>query len=212
MDLHPGPEKSQRLLGTCDDFVRTRQAFHQNKEWYQDLVERSQDLLCIHDLEGRFLSVDPAAARLLGYSIEEMLRTPMRDFVVPEFRPAFDGYLEQVERDGQAHGLLFVRTRSGERRIWEYSNTLRREGTPAPVVSGIARDVTEQKRTEHLLRETNEKLLLHQVHAGERTIRELKLFRTLVDRSNDSIQVLDPETLRFLDANEKACSQLGYTR
>jgi PAS domain S-box-containing protein len=29
---------------------------------------------------------------------------------------------------------------------------------------------------------------------------------------NDSIEVVDPETLRFLDANEKACSELGYNR
>ena len=47
---------------------------------------------------------------------------------------------------------------------------------------------------------------------GERTIRELKLFRTLVDQCNDAIEVVDPETLRFLDVNEKACSELGYSR
>jgi two-component system, cell cycle sensor histidine kinase and response regulator CckA len=38
------------------------------------------------------------------------------------------------------------------------------------------------------------------------------MFRTLVDRVNDSIEVIDPETGRFLDINEKACTDLGYTR
>ena len=38
------------------------------------------------------------------------------------------------------------------------------------------------------------------------------MFRTLVDQSNDAIKVVDPETLRFLDVNEKACSALGYSR
>src|ERR1700724_3563072 len=47
---------------------------------------------------------------------------------------------------------------------------------------------------------------------GESTIGELKLFRTLVDQCNDAIEVVDPETLRFLDVNEKACSELGYSR
>ena len=211
MDLHPGPKKDQILEDKWDGFVPTRQAFHQNRAWYHDLVERSQDLLCIHDLEGRLLSVDSAPARLLGYSIEEMLGTPMRDFIPPEFRHAFDSYLKQIEHQGEAHGLLYLLTKSGERRIWEYSNTLRREGGAAPIVSGIARDVTEQMRAENLLRETNDKLL-RKVEESERTIAELRLFRTLVDQSKDAIQVIDPETLRFLDANEKACAVLGYSR
>jgi two-component system cell cycle sensor histidine kinase/response regulator CckA len=40
----------------------------------------------------------------------------------------------------------------------------------------------------------------------------LKLFRTLIDRSNDIIEVVDPVTGRFLDVNERGCLDLGYTR
>ncbi len=40
----------------------------------------------------------------------------------------------------------------------------------------------------------------------------LKLFRTLLDNVKDSIEVIDPHTGRFLDGNEKAASNLGYTR
>jgi formate hydrogenlyase transcriptional activator len=104
-----------------------------------------------------------------------------------------------------------VVTRSGEQRIWEYHNTLRTEGVASPIVRGMARDVTEQRRAEQLAREANE-LLRNQARENERTIRELKLFRTLVDQSNDAIKVIDPETLHFLDVNEKACSELGYNR
>ena len=41
---------------------------------------------------------------------------------------------------------------------------------------------------------------------------KLKLFRALLDKSNDAIEVLDPVTLRFLDINETGCRVLGYTR
>jgi formate hydrogenlyase transcriptional activator len=57
-------------------------------------------------------------------------------------------------------------------------------------VACILQDITDQKRAE----------------------RALKLFRTLVDQSNDAVEVVDPETLRFLDVNEKACKDLGYSR
>lgn len=40
----------------------------------------------------------------------------------------------------------------------------------------------------------------------------LQLFRTLVDRSTDAIQVVDPATARFVDLSESACRQLGYSR
>ena len=41
---------------------------------------------------------------------------------------------------------------------------------------------------------------------------ELSLFRKLLDNSNDAIEVIDPRTARFLDVNEKACRDLGYSR
>ncbi len=46
-----------------------------------------------------------------------------------------------------------------------------------------------------------------------RTLKEsLKLFRTLMDQSSDAIEVIDPETGRFLDFNETAYRRLGYSR
>src|SRR6202044_780295 len=87
-----------------------RQHPEENEDWYRDLVEHSQDLLCVHDLEGRFLSVNPVPARLLGYSVEEMLKKPMRDFVDPEFRDEFEAYLREIKRAGESHGLLKVVT------------------------------------------------------------------------------------------------------
>ena len=211
MTVHPGPEKRRAAEGKLAEFEPIQRALRENEDWYQDLVEHSHDLLCVHDLAGRLLSVNPAPARLLGYRVEEILQIPMRELLAPEFRDQFDIYLEQIERVGEARGLLTVMTRSGERRIWEYYNTLRREGVAEPIVRGIAHDVTEQRETEKRLREVSE-LLHSRVQENESTIRELKLFRTLVDQCNDAIEVVDPETLRFLDANEKACSALGYSR
>jgi PAS domain S-box-containing protein len=40
----------------------------------------------------------------------------------------------------------------------------------------------------------------------------LELFRTLLNQADDSIEIIDPATGRFLDSNEKAFSSLGYTR
>jgi formate hydrogenlyase transcriptional activator len=146
MDVHPGPEKSrvsEEQLAKSDPI---RRALRENEDWFRDLVEHSQDLLCIHDLDGRLLSVNPTPAQLLGYTVDEILQIPMRELVAPEFRPQFDAYLRQIERAGESRGFLMVMTRTGERRIWEYHNTLRTEGVASPIVRGIAHDITEQRQ------------------------------------------------------------------
>lgn len=40
----------------------------------------------------------------------------------------------------------------------------------------------------------------------------LDLFRALVDKSSDGLEVIDPQTGRFLDVNETTCQRLGYQR
>jgi two-component system cell cycle sensor histidine kinase/response regulator CckA len=42
--------------------------------------------------------------------------------------------------------------------------------------------------------------------------KSLSLFRSLIDRSNDAIEVIEPTSGRLLDVNERACLDLGYTR
>jgi PAS domain S-box-containing protein len=126
----------------------------------REMAERSHDLICNHDLQGRLLYVNPAPARTLGYEVEELLRIPMRELIAPEFRAHFDAYLAQVERDGVANGLMTVLTRAGERRTWEFHNTLDTQSAEAPIVRGIAHDVTERIRAERALRESEERLRL----------------------------------------------------
>jgi diguanylate cyclase (GGDEF)-like protein/PAS domain S-box-containing protein len=63
------------------------------------------------------------------------------------------------------------------------------DGAPL-YIDGVIFDITEHKQDEI----------------------ELKLFRTLVDNSSDSLEVLDPATLRLLDVNETQCRELGYSR
>jgi PAS domain S-box-containing protein len=204
MELRPeedAPATWESILSAVED----------STSWYRDLVEHSQNLLCVHDLEGRLLSVNPVPARLLGYSVEEMLQKPMRDFLSPQYRAQFETYLEEIKRNGESHGLMAVMTKSGEIRIWQYHNTLRTEGSSIPLVRGIAHDVTDRVRAEQTLRATNEQLL-RTTSEQRAALRRGTLSRALLDQANDVILVVDPATMRFLDVNEKASTSLGYGR
>jgi PAS domain S-box-containing protein len=47
---------------------------------------------------------------------------------------------------------------------------------------------------------------------SEKAERKLDLFRNLIDKSNDSIFIIEPETAKILDVNYRACITLGYGR
>jgi PAS domain S-box-containing protein len=133
-------------------------ALRESEDRYRDLVEHSHDLICTHDLEGRLLSVNQAAARVLGYKRSTLLGRNIQEAFLPEFRAGFGAYVDELRLNGVAHGLMIVLTASGEKRTWEYTNTLRTEGVAVPVVRGLAHDVTERKQAERGLQAANQQL------------------------------------------------------
>jgi PAS domain S-box-containing protein len=121
-------------------------ALLESEDRYRDLVDNSHELMCTHDLEGRILSVNPWAARVLGYKQEALIGLHIRDGLMPEYRDQFDDYLREIREKGFARGLMRVKTASGETRFWEYYNTLRTQGVQTPIVRGMAHDVTERRQ------------------------------------------------------------------
>ena len=156
---------------------RAEAAMRESDDRYRDLVEHSHDLLCTHDLQGRLLSVNELPAKILGYSKDELVKKPMKDFLLKEGHASFDEYLASIQRTGVAKGVMVVVTKSGEHRIWEYHNSLRTDGVCTPVVRGIAHDVTERWVAEKALRQSEEK------------------FRLMAENIDEIFWLLDPKSL-----------------
>ena len=151
-----GIDRLACILRDVTEKKRAAAALRESEDRCRDLVEHSEDLICTHDLSGNLLSVNPAPARVLGYSTSELLTIPMRELMAPEFRDQFDAYLSRIKTNGTDRGTLCVLTKTGERRVWEYSNTLRTEGVASPIVRGMAHDITERYRSEVALRKAKE--------------------------------------------------------
>ena len=133
-------------------------ALRESEDRYRDLVEHSNDLICTHDLTGRILSVNRTAAKALGFAPEVLLSMNIRDILFSGFQSEFDNYISQLQNAGIAHGRMSVQTRTGQKLVWEYTNTLRTDRVAAPLVRGMAHDVTEQIKAEKALRENELRL------------------------------------------------------
>jgi PAS domain S-box-containing protein len=112
--------------------------------WYRQVVEHSQVLICMHDLDGVLLFVNPAAARALGYEPHEGIGKKLSLFLAPSVRPFFEAYLERIRSQPTDSGLMRVITKHGQERVWAYHNIRYEEPGQPPYVLGHAQDITEE--------------------------------------------------------------------
>ncbi len=129
----------------------------QNSYW--DLFNRVSDLVMIHDLQGRLLSVNPAVSHLSGYTFEELIGRSIEDFIVPKFRHLFrDEYLKDLVKQGCADGLVIFQAKDGSDHYVEYRNFLVKQDEGEPYACGLGRDITERMRAEEALQKAHDQM------------------------------------------------------
>jgi PAS domain S-box-containing protein len=111
------------------------------------LFEGIEDIVFVHDLDGKILDVNPAACRRLGYSRQELLQLKTSDLDDPEFAAGFGERLRsQLERRHVAFEGRH-RNRSGVVIPVDISTSLIQFEDQVAVLA-VCRDITERKTLE----------------------------------------------------------------
>lgn len=146
------------VIGVATDItesLKAQQAVKDNEQRYRELFENANDIIYTHDLKGNFTSLNRTGEVITGYTRAEAMEMNVADVIAPE-------YLDLARRmtadktGGRAPTVyeLEIVTKRGRRVRLEVSTRLvYREGKPFGV-QGIARDLTERKRSEEALRES----------------------------------------------------------
>ena len=85
--VHDSLGKINALEGFITDITDQTLAgerMRKSEERYKLLAENMRDLVCLHDLDGKYTYVSPSSETLLGYTPAEMLGRSPYDFIHPE--------------------------------------------------------------------------------------------------------------------------------
>jgi PAS domain S-box-containing protein len=163
----------------------------ENEERCRILVENQTDMVVKFDKDGVLLFVSPSYCKTFGKSQDELIGSKFMPLIHEEdrervaetlkkvYKPPYTGYVEER-----------ALTKDGWRwQAWLNTAILNNEKKVEAVV-GVGRDITEQKRLEQTLRESEEK------------------YRTVVESAGESIAMFDNKG-SFLFINERGAKQLG---
>ncbi len=173
---------------------RSRAELRQQRDFIDAVVQRAGSLVVVVDPSGAILRFNRACEELTGYSEAELAgREFIATLIAPEER-------ERVEKDfaSMAEGEItdyeaWWSTRDGERRLisWRISSVFDDDGAVEFII-GTGWDITEQRRMETALRESEQK------------------YRELVESARSIIIHYDVHgTIRFV--NEYGLELLGYS-
>lgn len=151
---------------------------HESDIKFQHLLENSLVGIYIHQ-DGYFKYVNSRMAEIMGYSEEELLSTPAREFLYEEDMPVAIE-MQRKRLEGEVDSIQYeirVKTKDGSF-VWVeiLGSTIIHEGVTA--VMGNMRDITSQKNNEEQLKKIN--------HDIRERIKELNCLYQLSQLKNKS--------------------------
>ncbi len=186
LETSPILDESGRYLGALaviadiSEEKRAEMARRKSEERYRNLAEASQDLIYIIDRDDNVVYLNTRALELLGRGTEEVVGRPRALLFPASVDEGMKRNLATVFSDAR-----LVRVENliplGDRDTWQDTTLIPLKDAKGTVtcVMGISRDITERKRIEDALRESEEK------------------YRNLVERAHDGIIVIQDGVMKF---------------
>ncbi len=141
---------------------RAEEELREAEERMRSVVDHVVDGIVTIDEHGHVESFNPAAQRIFGYALEEVVGRNVKILMPEPYHGEHDGYLSNYRRTGQARIIGIGREVLGRRKdgstfpmelaVSEFHVGARRYFT------GIVRDITERKRLESQLQQRLEEL------------------------------------------------------
>jgi len=168
----PVRDRDARITGAVGvglDVSARRQAelaLRESERRLRTIFETAQDAVFLKDRQLRYTHINPAMERLLGLSVDRIVGHRDAELSAGEVHQ----HVREIDRrvlEGHSIEDVYSRERDGELRTLHVVKVPMRDSAGRIVgLCGIARDVTEHKRTEDALRESEARLRAIHDHAA----------------------------------------------
>ncbi|CAM3753686.1 PAS domain S-box protein [Sphingobacterium prati] len=186
-------ENQKKILSLLRDEVVALIVNRKEKEKYKEseqklkaFFDNSQSLMCTHDLEGNFITVNEAGAKILGYEKAEIETLSLFDIVPKVGHHNLRNYLTEIVKKGVVKGEMRTLSNNGGMRVWMFNNILQTNGSKHAYVIGNAVDITEQHYLEKDLKHAQAMLIrtgrVARVGGWEYTLKDGKIIWSEITR------------------------------
>ena len=189
---------TEGVLRDISERKRTEEALRKSEEHFRLLVEQASDGIGIADGENRWIEVNSAWATMLGFTREEITRHRIGDNVVEDQKPRIAEELARLRGGKTLWSEWKIRRKDGTVFSCELSSSRLPDGR----LQVFARDITERKRAEESLRESEERFRTIFENAG--------LGAALVDRHGHPVKC-NPALEKMLGYSENELKAMAFT-
>ncbi len=179
-ELHNKNKELEKVLtetrNLFEELALSQNRLVESERRYRLLAENATDLIWASDMDLNFTYMSPAVESLYGYTVEEALVLPQEKWNTPEsLKKVFSTYLEQVtlEKEGGADPnrsviLELQQVKKDGTLFWTELRVsfIRDDKGIATGIIGITRDITERRRTQELLAQTEKMMTVGGLAAG----------------------------------------------
>lgn len=171
---------------------RIRQALIESENKFRSLVDQAAEMLFLHDTEGNIIDVNKAAETHTGYTKAQLTQMNITN-------------IDPLASERRDMKYYWKRSLSSDQAIRFESTHQRKDGSVYPAeitvsrvrlsggnyILALARNITERKKAEKELKESEEK------------------YRLIVENANDGIEITQNDRIIF--CNSRFAEMLGYT-
>jgi PAS domain S-box-containing protein len=150
-----GGELLKKAIEYAVERRQTEIQLRQSEERFEELIENAKDIIFTLDLDGNFKSLNKSAEEVMGWSRQEAQSINLKKIVAPEHLNLCKQLMSHLlnEEQLQQFEINLVR-KDGKRVILEACARLIYSGEKKKGIQGIARDVTERRNLENMVRQS----------------------------------------------------------
>ncbi len=137
----------------------SEQKLKESEELYKTLVKTSPDAITVSDLKGNIIELSERALEMNGFTLEEMIGKSAFELIAPEDHKRAIENIQKTLKDGKVSGVEYnLLRKDGSTFIGELNASIVKgiKGRPKAFISTV-RDITERKKAEEKLIESEEK-------------------------------------------------------